>query len=239
MSIQLVSLRRLISSLVEVGASFVVLADNTGLPIATASKKEDDETTETMGALTSLVIPQGEQIAQYLNANFQDAVIHTISQTKRISVLTFALETDPKTAIMIIADPAAEGQVLFEFQKIKEKIISSFKGIATEVRDSASDPFSGSSQANKQVTAFWDTLASRVVTSTNQDSLKRAVLDAKENYIQIFGRWSPILYHMQSFASRKAPDFDLLKKEALSLVQDWKKRSLTPNDAQREQNANS
>ncbi|MFW9927845.1 MAG: hypothetical protein ACFFD1_00470 [Candidatus Thorarchaeota archaeon] len=222
--------QKLLNELVVNGADYVVVADKSGLSIAVAVANQDDtETIETMGALTSIVIPQGEQIANYLGGGFQDTVIHTRSQTQRKCVLAFSLDTDPKTAILMICAPELEPQVVHGFDILKDKIINSLEGIAIEVRDNINDPYSGMTTENRRIGAFWDTLLTSVDKAVNPDAMKRVILDAKDNYMQIHGRFSPVLYQMNAYGNKinnNIENFEEFKLETKKQVQTWKKHAL-------------
>jgi predicted regulator of Ras-like GTPase activity (Roadblock/LC7/MglB family) len=228
MGIDVTVVQKLLDELTEVGAQYVVVADVEGLSIAVATTKDDPDTIETMGALTSIVIPQGEQISTYLGGNFLDTVIHTKSASDTKSVLAYSLDTEPKTAILLICAPELEPQVVHQFEKIRDKIEHSLEGIAVEVRDNIKDPFSGASSVDKKISAFWDTLLTSVDKSASREGLKRVILDAKDNYMQVHGRFSPFLYQMNSYSSlvTKAENFEEFKKETLSQVDVWKRRAL-------------
>ena len=187
--------------------------------------KEDEDTVEVMSAVSALVVPQGEQIAGYLGGNFQDTVIHVTSVEKKFSVLAFVLDSDPNTAIMIICDPAVEAQVVHEFNKMKEKILHSVEGVAVEIRTSTASEFAS---VNRKSLAFWDTLKFNVENTHDVQSIRRCLLDAKDNYLQIHGRFSPILYQMNSFSTKAGgdiTDFELFKKQTLDQIKVWKKET--------------
>ena len=238
MGIDVAVLQKLLNELIDIGAQYVVVADVEGLSIAVATIREDPETIETMGALTSIVIPQGEQISSYLSGEFLDAIIHTKSATDRKSVMAYSLDTEPKTAILLICAPELEPQVVHQFEKTRDKIEHSLEGIAVEVRDNINDPFSGAISVDKRITAFWETLISSVEKSINIEGLKRVILDAKDNYLQIHGRFSPVLYQMNSYCSKitETENFDDLNKDTVKQVQTWKKRALgTSSDEETEE----
>ena len=122
---------------------------------------------------------------------------------------------------------------------MRDKIEHSLEGIAVEVRDNINDPFSGSISVDKRITAFWDTLITSVEKSNSTEGMKRIILDAKDNYMQIHGRFSPVLYQMNSYSSKvtKTENFEELKKETVIQVQTWKKRALGISSDDNEESA--
>ena len=190
-----------------------------------ATSKQDEETIEVMSAVSAIVVPQGEQVAGYLGGNFQDTVIHVTSTQEKFSVLAFILDSHPKTAIMIISDPAVEAQVVHEFNKMKEKILHSVEGVAVEIRTSTASEFA---TVDRKILAFWDTLKFSVENSHDEPGIRRCLLDAKDNYLQIHGRFSPILYQMNSYSAKAGGDitnFEMFKKQTLEQIKIWKKET--------------
>lgn len=224
MGIDVSAIQQLLNDVLEVGALAVVLSDSVGLVIANAVSKKNKIDIEALGALSSIIIPQGEQVANYLSSggNFSDTVIHTTSSEGTSVVLAYSLDSDPKTCIMIIADPTLEAQIKHEFNTLRKKLELSIKGMAVEIRNLA--PSSG---GDRKIKAFWDTLEDNVQNASSNEEMKRALLDAKDNFLLIYGM-SIVLHAMQTFANRIKPDADseTLKKELLVQVKEWKAKLL-------------
>lgn len=223
MGIDVSAIQVLLNEILEVGALAVVLSDTVGLGIANAvSKKTDIIDIEALGALSSIVIPQGEQVANYLSdgGSFLDTVIHT-SSPERV-VLAYSLDSDPKTCIMIIADPTLEAQIKHEFGMLRDKLEMSIKGLAVEIRN-----LGPSTGGDRKKQAFWETLEANVQKATTNEEMKRALLDAKDNFLMIFGM-SIVLHSMQSFSNRLKPNVDseMLKKELIAQIKEWKAKLL-------------
>lgn len=227
MGIHVSSLQHLLDEIVDIGALAVVLADSSGLVIVNSLGKSDsdDLLSDSLGALSSIVIPQGEQVAGYLanEGSFEDTVIHTNSSDGPRSVLAFTIESDPKTCLMIISKPELEGQITHELSILKEKIILAIKGMAVEVRDL--DPkISG---GDKKVKAFWNMLESKVINSNGHEELKRNILDAKEDFLVISGSYSTIIYSMNAAANRinSLNNIDSIKENIINDIKSWRKKS--------------
>ena len=219
MGIDVSAIQVLLNDLLEVGALAVVLSDSVGLAIANAVSKSNKIDIEALGALSSIVIPQGEQVANYLSneGNFKDTVIHTTSSEGPRVVLAYSLDSDPKTCIMIIAD-----QIKHEFENLRDKLVLSIKGLAVEIRNLAPGTF-----GDRKIQAFWDTLEANVTKATSNEEMKRALLDAKDNFLLIHGM-SIVLHAMQTFANKLKPsaDSEALKTELLSQIKVWKAKLL-------------
>lgn len=210
----------LLNELLEVGALAVVLSDSVGLAIANAVSKTNKIDIEALGALSSIVIPQGEQVANYLSSggNFKDTVIHTTSADGPTSVLAYSLDSDPKTCIMVIVEPTLEAQIIHEFANLKDKLVMSIKGLAVEIRNLSPSNFS-----DRKIQAFWDTLQANVTKAKSNEEMKRALLDAKDNFLLIHGM-SIVLHAMMTFANKIKPsvDSETLKTDLLTQIKIWK-----------------
>ncbi len=228
MGIDISSIRVILNEILEVGALAVVLSDNVGLAIASAvSKTKNEIDIEALGALSSIVIPQGEQVANYLNdGNFIDTVIHTTSNEGPRVVLAYSLDSDPKTCIMIISEPTLEAQIKHEFDNLKDKLELSIKGLAVEIRNLSPTNFS-----DRKIEAFWETLEANVVKASSNEEMKRALLDAKDNFLMIHGM-SIVLHAMQTFSNKIKPsaDSEKLKTELLSEIKIWKAKLLNERE---------
>ena len=224
MGIDISAIQLLLNDLLEVGALAVVLSDNVGLAIANAVSKSNKIDIEALGALSSIVIPQGEQVANYLSneGNFKDTVIHTTSSEGPRVVLAYSLDSDPKTCIMVIADPTLEAQIKHEFENLRDKLVLSIKGLAVEIRNLAPGTF-----GDRKIQAFWDTLEANVTKASSNEEMKRALLDAKDNFLLIHGM-SIVLHAMQTFSNKIKPsaDSEALKSELLSEIKAWKAKLL-------------
>ncbi len=214
----------LLNEILEVGALAVVLSDNVGLAIANAVSKRNEIDIEALGALSSIVIPQGEQVANYLSSDgsFKDTVIHTTSKDGPRVVLAYSLDSDPTTCIMIIAEPTLEAQIKHEFENLRDKLVLSIKGLAVEIRNLSPPSF-----GDRKIQAFWDTLEANVKNASSNEEMKRALLDAKDNFLLIHGM-SIVLHAMQTFSNRIKPsaDSEALKTELLSQIKVWKAKLL-------------
>ena len=64
--------------------------------------------------------------------------------------------------------------------------------------------------------------------------MKRALLDAKDNFLMIFGM-STVLHAMATFSNKIKPteDMDMLKKELLEQIKGWKAKLLAEKDPER------
>ena len=223
MGIDVSAIQVLLNDILEVGALAVVLSDSVGLAIANAVSKSNDIDIEALGALSSIVIPQGEQVANYLNeGSFKDTVIHTTSTEGPRVVLAYSLDSDPKTCIMIIADPTLEAQIKHEFDNLRNKLELSIKGLAVEIRNLAPSTF-----GDRKIEAFWDTLEANVSKASSNEEMKRALLDAKDNFLMIHGM-SIVLHAMQTFSNKIKPsaDSEILKNELLAQIKVWKAKLL-------------
>ena len=223
MGIDVSAIQVLLNDILEVGALAVVLSDSVGLAIANAVSKSNDIDIEALGALSSIVIPQGEQVANYLNeGSFKDTVIHTTSSEGPRVVLAYSLDSDPKTCIMIIADPTLEAQIKHEFENLRDKLELSIKGLAVEIRNLAPSTF-----GDRKIEAFWSTLEANVSKATSNEEMKRALLDAKDNFLMIHGM-SIVLHAMQTFSNRIKPtaDSETLKNDLLAQIKVWKAKLL-------------
>jgi predicted regulator of Ras-like GTPase activity (Roadblock/LC7/MglB family) len=228
------SLQVLLNEILEIGANGVVLADTSGLVIASEVAKGHDmeSLSEALGALSSIIIPQGEQVASYLSGGeFIDTVIHTSSKSHRTSVMAYSLDSDPKTCIMIISDPALESQLIHEFRKIKNKIVHALEGIAVEIPDKIN------LKVDRKVLSFWNTLEDRVGQAQAVDELKRALLDARDDYINIHGSYSTVLYSMNTASKRikSTTDFSSLKDGIMTQIKEWKKKILGEEEKESEE----
>lgn len=234
MGIDVSAIQVLLNEILEVGALAVVLSDAVGLGIASAVSKENKIDIEALGALSAIIIPQGEQVANYLSAsgNFRDTVIHTSSPDGPSVVLAYSLDSDPNTAIMIIADPTLEAQIKHEFGRLKDKLELSIKGMAVEIRNLKS-----SSSGDRKIEAFWNTLDANVTKATTIEEMKRALLDAKDNFLMIHGM-SIVLHSMQSFSNKLKPkgDTESLRKELLVQIKEWKAKLLNEQIDTEEEN---
>lgn len=224
MGIDVSAIQQLLNEVLEVGALAVVLSDSVGLVIANAVSKQNMIDIEALGALSSIIIPQGEQVANYLSTggNFSDTVIHTTSPEGPRVVLAYSLDSDPTTCIMIIAEPTMEAQIKHEIGTLRKKLELSIKGLAVEIRN-----LTPSSGGDRKIQAFWDTLEANVQKASSNEEMKRALLDAKDNFLLIYGM-SIVLHAMQTFANRIKPnaDSEALKKELLVQVKEWKAKLL-------------
>lgn len=229
MGIDVSSIQVLLDDLLEIGALGVVLSDSSGLVIASALPRITGDTemlSESLGALSALVIPQGEQVASYLSpgGEFRDTVIHTNSKEGPRSVLAFTLDSEPKTCIMIISEPALEAQIVHEFARMRDKVINSIQGLAVEVRDLAPS----ARGRDRKIGAFWETLEDKVRKAGSVEELKRAILDAKDDFLQIHGSYSTVLYSMTRAASRvtAGQNFEVMKEQLLKDIKEWKTKIL-------------
>lgn len=224
MGIDVSAIQVLLNELLEVGALAVVLSDSVGLGIANAVSKKNEIDIEALGALSSIVIPQGEQVANYLSneGSFKDTVIHTTSSEGPRVVLAYSLDSDPKTCIMIIAEPTLEAQIKHEFDNLRNKLEMSIKGLAVEIRN-----LSPNTVGDRKIEAFWSTLEANVMNATSNEEMKRALLDAKDNFLLIHGM-SIVLHAMQTFSNKIKPsaDSEVLKKDLLSQIKIWKAKLL-------------
>lgn len=224
MGIDISAIQVLLNEILEVGALAVVLSDNVGLAIANAVSKKNDIDIDALGAVSSIVVPQGEQVANYLanGGNFLDTVIHTSSAEGPRVVLAYSLDSDPKTVIMIIAEPTLEAQIKHEFENLRDKLILSIKGLAVEIRNLAPTTF-----GDRKIEAFWNTLEANVKNASSNEEMKRALLDAKDNFLLIHGM-SIVLHAMQTFANRikHSSDSETLKTELLDQIKVWKAKLL-------------
>lgn len=228
MGVDVSSIQILLNEVLEVGANAVVLADATGLVIASIiAKGYESALADTLAAISGLLLPTGEQVASYISGgDFQDIVIHTSSQSGNNSVLAYSLDSTPntpKTGIIIICTLALESQVVHEFQKIKTKFINALEGIAVELPS-----LNPQSDVSRKVVSFWGALVNRIENAQSVEEIRRALLDAKENYIQIHGSYSTILYAMNTastvISSNLHEDFSTTKQRIIQQVKDWKKR---------------
>jgi predicted regulator of Ras-like GTPase activity (Roadblock/LC7/MglB family) len=221
------ALQHLLDEIIDIGALAVVLADSSGLVIANSldKKSKDDILSESLGALSAIVIPQGEQVANYLATNgyFEDTVIHTKSPDGERSVLAFTIDSDPKTCLMIISDPALESQITYEIASIKDKIALAVKGMAVEIRD-LTPTISG----DKKVQAFWSMLESKINNSTSTSELRRNLLNAKEDFLTVHGSYSTVIYSMNAAAKRidSSSAVDSQKTDLLQELKIWKRKIL-------------
>ena len=192
--------------------------------IANDVSKKNEIDIEALGALSSIVIPQGEQVANYLSneGSFKDTVIHTTSSEGPRVVLAYSLDSDPKTCIMIIAEPTLEAQIKHEFDNLRNKLEMSIKGLAVEIRN-----LSPNTVGDRKIEAFWSTLEANVMNATSNEEMKRALLDAKDNFLLIHGM-SIVLHAMQTFSNKIKPsaDSEVLKKDLLSQIKIWKAKLL-------------
>ena len=231
MGIHVSSLQHLLNDIIDIGALAAVLADSSGLVIANSLGKSEDsgDLSESLGALSAIVIPQGEQVASYLatDGSFSDAVIHTHSPEGPRSVLAFTIESDPKTCLMVISDPALESQIKHELINLKNKITLAIKGMAVEVRD-----LTPNISGDKRVVAFWAMLESKVSNAKSTDELRRVLLDAKEDFLVVHGSYSTVIYSMNAAAKRinSLKTVDTIKPDLLSEIKTWKKKLLGNND---------
>jgi len=214
----------LLNEILEVGALAVVLSDRSGLGIASAFPKSNKMDLEALSAVSAIVIPQGEQVANYLSSGgkFLDTVIHTTSPEGPLVVLAYSLDSDPDTCIMIIADPQFEAQIKHEFDNLKDKLVLSIKGLAVEIRS-----FTPATGGDRKIQAFLDTLEANVKKATSHEEMKRALLDAKDNFLMIYGM-STVLHGMQSFANKIKPpvEVETLKKDLLIQIKSWRAKLL-------------
>ena len=211
MGIDVSAIQVLLNEILKVGALAVVLSDRVGLGIANAVSKQSMIDIEALGAVSAIVVPQGEQVANYLSTggNFMDTVIHTTSEDGPRVVLAYSLNSDPKTCIMIIAEPTLEAQIKHEFEGLRQKLEMSIKGLAVEIRNLGTR-----SGGDRKIQAFWETLDANVKKASSNEEMKRALLDAKDNFLMIFGM-STVLHAMATFSNKIKPteDMDMLKKE--------------------------
>lgn len=227
MSVDITSIQILLKNVLEVGATAVVISDMTGLLIAAEISDESEQSLgEVLSAISSLLIPQGKQVADYLSGGkFQDTVIHTVSDAVSTSVLAYSLDSNPQTCIMIICDGAVETQIVHEFSKIKNKFIYAMEGVAVEIPD-----LSPQQMADRKVVSFWDTLRNHIESSQSVDEIKRALLNAKDSYALIHGGYSTVVYAMNTASSSisflKEEDFDKVRTSILTQVGKWRKRIL-------------
>lgn len=227
MGIHVSALQHLLDEVIDIGALAVVLADSSGLVIANSlgSQNMEELLSESLGALSAIVIPQGEQVANYLATNgyFEDTVIHTRSPEGERSVLAFTIESNPKTCLMIISDPALESQITHEISTIKDKIALTVKGMAVEIRN-----LKPSISGDKKVQAFWAMLESKITNSTTTDELRRNLLNAKEDFLVVHGSYSTVIYSMNAAARRidSTGSVDTQKTATLEEMKIWKRKIL-------------
>ena len=233
LGIHVSSLQLLLDDLIDIGALAVVLADASGLVIANSlgkSNNVEDILSESLGALSAIVIPQGEQVANYLATDgyFEDTVIHTSSPDGPRSVLAFTIDSDPKTCLMIISEPEIESQITYELTTIKDKIELAVKGMAVEIRD-----FKPNISGDKKVRAFWAMLESKISHSKSSEELRRVLLNAKEDFLIIHGSYSTVIYSMNAAAKRIDSNrpVDAIKPDLIQEIKIWKKKLIGTDES--------
>lgn len=220
------SLQKLIDKILRSGAKLAVLADMSGLPIVTSTELKDKEIVEALCALASVIIPSGETIAREVEGDFSESLIRTTSE----SVIASAIESDPRCVVMAVCAKTYEAQIRKEIEDAKLSLKKAMEGIAVEIKD---DGLFTASRNDAKLNSFFRTLESQINESPDLKSLSLYFEDAKENFLQISGRWTTLAYSMDAYArkiktmERRNPNTDLeeLKTDAIREIKSWEKKA--------------
>jgi len=220
------SLQKLVDKILRSGAKLAVLADMSGLPIVTSTELKQKEIVEALCALASVIIPTGETIAREVEGDFSESLIRTTSE----SVIASVIDSDPRCVVMAIASKTYEAQIRKEIEDARLSLKKAMEGIAVEIKD---DGLFTTKRDDAKLNSFFRTLESQINDAPDLKSLSMYLEDAKENFLQISGRWTTIAYSMNAYArkitalERKNPDTDLeeLKTEAIKEIKSWEKKA--------------
>ncbi len=220
MSADIENLKTLLQTIIDAGAQLCVLADELGLPIIVQSPHGESELTTSLSALSSVIKSMGDTCAQELNGEFLDAIVHTSKGT----MLAFSIPSSPPLVLMAIADETYTNAVQHHLKKIRKVIAASMEGIAMELPRKYIETPSNQTK----IEAFFGALRDQVSYADSPRKIAQDLSLAKEDLIDVLGRWSRVGYEMNRLAAsikrRDETEIEDVRKEVLKYIHEWENR---------------
>ncbi len=220
MSADIENLRTLLQTIIDAGAQLCVLADELGLPILVQSPHGESELTTSLSALSSVMKSMGDTCAQELGGDFLDAIVHTSQGT----MLAFSIPSRPPLVLMAIADETYTNAVQHHLKKIRKVIAASMEGMAMELPRK----YVETSSNQTKIEAFFGALRDQVSKADSPQKIAQDLSLAKEDLVEVLGRWSRVGYEMNRLATsikrRSKSELEVVRKETIEHIDEWEKR---------------
>lgn len=217
MSADIESLKAVLRTVIDAGAQLCVLSDELGLPIIVESPRGEDELTTSLSALSSVMKSMGDTCAQELEGEFIDAIVRTTKGT----MMAFSIPSRPPLMLMAIADETHINTVQHHLKKIRKVIAASMEGVAMELPRKYIETPSNQTK----IEAFFGALRDQVTRSSSPQKIASDLSLAKEDLIEVVGRWTRVGYEMNRLATsikrRKPSEIEEVRQEVLKHLKEW------------------
>ncbi|WP_455140721.1 hypothetical protein [Candidatus Hodarchaeum mangrovi] len=225
MSTDVESLSVLIASIVDLGAKICVLSDESGLPIITHSKVDNEEVELALSALSSLVTSTGDTISRELSGAFVNMTVRTTGGL----LLSTVINSTPKVVLTAIVDENLETTIIHEMNRLEPTIANAIVGIAVEIKEREKLQ----STDSRRVSSFFDSFAAKIKNADSAQGMVNIIRSSKDDLFTLIYSGT-ISYEMNRFAlnleklsrSKTITQESLIKikEEILKSVENWKSR---------------